>query len=335
MLSILEVIRPQRKKEEISINEMEEKGFVNFLIKCSASANDKNDEDHIIVRVFGPLPFHRESEVLMMKKLSEKGMIPPLYCKFKNGVSYQYAPGKCLTREQLKDEKILRMLAEKIHTIHGTDVQSWMAGSGRPSVRAFISAFIGSEDMKVPRFEGNEEKQLKCKQCLPSMEQLDTYKHECYDIYDDLAKRSPSVFGHFDLQPSNIIYDATRDKLVFIDWECRNVGPEIIDVAIVISRDLQFTGIFTDSASMKQWLNIYLSTHPSCSNQPLQPDTLHTWYKNSILASILISFLAFAYFIAHIEKATDALPLDYFGLTIKAYERFMVYRKELQMLDVK
>ena len=60
------------------------RGFAgNVLLKCSAgegAADDDDNEDKIIIRVFGDYHSDRDSEVYIMRKLSDKGIIPPLYC---------------------------------------------------------------------------------------------------------------------------------------------------------------------------------------------------------------------------------------------------------------
>ena len=43
---------------------------------------------------------------------------------------------------------------------------------------------------------------------LPSKAELDEYIKEWHESYEDLAKRSEMVFGHMDLNDSNIIYDS-------------------------------------------------------------------------------------------------------------------------------
>ena len=129
--------------------------------------------------------------------------------------------------------------------------------------------------IKVPSFEDDEEKQLRYNQYLPSQNQLDKHRKEWREVYEDLSKRSPSVFGHFDVQASNIIYDTKMKSLALVDWECCNVAPEILDVAMLACRDLEFLGVFTDSDSMKKWLKVYLSTHPVYGKQPLTADILN------------------------------------------------------------
>ena len=47
------------------------------------------------------------------------------------------------------------------------------------------------------------------------------------------------------------------------------------------------TGVFSDFASMTEWLKIYLSTHPVYGKQPITPDILQQWYKDSIKASVV------------------------------------------------
>ena len=61
------------------------RGFTgNVLLKCSATekaAADDNGEK-IIIRMFGhQMSFHRDSEVFIMRKLSENNIIPPIYCR--------------------------------------------------------------------------------------------------------------------------------------------------------------------------------------------------------------------------------------------------------------
>ena len=67
----------------LKFQDVEDPGFMNFLLKCSpnADAEDDDTQEKIIVRVFGDVPFHRESEVNLMRMLSEKGIIPPVYCR--------------------------------------------------------------------------------------------------------------------------------------------------------------------------------------------------------------------------------------------------------------
>ena len=52
-------------------------------MKCYSNADvgDNYDHDKVIIRVFGHQLLHRESECELMRLLSEKGMIPPMYCR--------------------------------------------------------------------------------------------------------------------------------------------------------------------------------------------------------------------------------------------------------------
>ena len=59
-----------------------ESGLVNFLLRCSAHSDVEDDgKESVIIRVFGDYAFHRQSEVHFMTKLSEKNIIPPLFCR--------------------------------------------------------------------------------------------------------------------------------------------------------------------------------------------------------------------------------------------------------------
>ena len=56
-------------------------GYVNSLLKCHLK-QDTDDEDSVIVRLFGHVEgYNRDIEVHIMKMLSDRGVIPPLYCR--------------------------------------------------------------------------------------------------------------------------------------------------------------------------------------------------------------------------------------------------------------
>ena len=61
------------------------RGFTgNVLLKCSATdkTSDDDNEEKIIIRMFGyHMSFHRDSEVFIMRTLSENNIIPPIYCR--------------------------------------------------------------------------------------------------------------------------------------------------------------------------------------------------------------------------------------------------------------
>ena len=63
-------------------------------------------------------------------------------------------------------------------------------------------------------------------------------------------------------------------------------------------RALIFIGVFTDVASMKQWLKVYLSTHPVYGKQPLTADILDMWYRDCIKACIVSNI---CYHVFHIS----------------------------------
>ena len=65
-----------------------------------------------------------------------------------------------------------------------------------------------------------------------------------------------------------------------------------------IIRALISVGVFTDSASMKQWLKIYLSTHPVYGKQPLTANILDKWYRDCVKACIVSNIF---YHFAHIS----------------------------------
>ena len=61
------------------------------MFKCSVrcdSVDYEEDEDAVVIRVFGEhgisQNFHRDSEVDLMCLAAEKGVIPPIFCRYCN-----------------------------------------------------------------------------------------------------------------------------------------------------------------------------------------------------------------------------------------------------------
>ena len=62
----------------------------------------------VLVRVYGPkteLLIDREAEMVIMFMLHAAGCGPSLLAKFRNGVAYEFMPGRGLTLEELRTEK--------------------------------------------------------------------------------------------------------------------------------------------------------------------------------------------------------------------------------------
>lgn len=88
-------------------------------------------------------------------------------------------------------------------------------------------------------------------------------------INSDEMKRQKTVLSHNDLNLGNIIYDAERKKVTFIDFEGSTFAYQAWDIALHFT---QFGGnygkgvryqehLFPDEALQKKWLRHYLSTY--------------------------------------------------------------------------
>ena len=85
-------------------------GFSNRLAGCKLKS-DTTDQDMILVRVYGENSekfVDREQEIKNLKLFHKAGCGRPFYCRFNNGMCYGFAPGSCLTAEQLRDPKMCR-----------------------------------------------------------------------------------------------------------------------------------------------------------------------------------------------------------------------------------
>ena len=257
-LHILAAIRPQWNKEGICISEMARDLTGNVLLECSDSdkSSDDDNQEKVIIRVFGDFPTHRDSEVRIMRKLSEKGIIAPVYCSFKNGMAYRYATGKPLKREQLYDDSILRAIAIKMHSVHQLDVTDSCEQSGRTAHSSFSQVTRNLHyKLQMPDFTGDEQKLRRYDECLPSKTQLDTFMQEFDECFIELASRCPTVFCHMDVHEQNIIYNSKSGGITLVDWESCGMCLELVDLAVLLVRTPN-VGVFTDVGSMKHWLQV-------------------------------------------------------------------------------
>ena len=113
-----------------------ERGQLNVLVKCSANAAAEEDDrrEKVIIRVFGDvLPFHRDSEVHLMRLLSEKGIIPPVYCRYRYCSwfvqSMTYLPWMSVTKWEtsvsiIDSVKCLAAFAVTDGSVHGRGTKS-------------------------------------------------------------------------------------------------------------------------------------------------------------------------------------------------------------------
>ena len=63
----------------------------------------------------------------------------------------------------------------------------------------------------------------------------------------------------------------------------------VLDCVWITGTHIHYSGEFSDTNSMKKWLEIYLSMHPVLGKESVTPDLLQQWYKDYLQANVVSS----------------------------------------------
>ena len=81
-----------------------------------------------MVRVYGlegqDLPLKREKEFLTMQVARAAGCFPAIVAAFKNGVIYEYEPGRIVTSHDLVKPDIVKKVVQQLHLFQHIDLDS-------------------------------------------------------------------------------------------------------------------------------------------------------------------------------------------------------------------
>ena len=85
----------------------------------------KKAEDMVLVRLNGvgtSLFIDREAETIVMLALNRAGIIPPVYCKVRNGMCYGFAPGRTITENEMSDKQMMKRIARAVARLHSVEI---------------------------------------------------------------------------------------------------------------------------------------------------------------------------------------------------------------------
>lgn len=85
------------------------------------ASQKETDSDAILMRAYGnrtDLIIDRDREATSHRLLADRGMAPPLYARFQNGLLYGFVPGKVCKAQDLTREPVWRGVARKLGEWH-------------------------------------------------------------------------------------------------------------------------------------------------------------------------------------------------------------------------
>lgn len=266
---VLKVIRPHWRSDSVRFKLFTD-GITNKLVGCFNQNNNTNDDDDVdtvdndtndvvLIRVYGnktDLLIDRKKETENIRLLHRYGYAPTLYATFRNGLAYEFVPGVTLTPESCREERVWRLVAKRMAQMHKVRDSS-VGDCSKPMLPDKLEQFV----KLVPAVFGDPVKHARISQIFPNTDEL---RRDFDDLYERLKRlNSPTVFCHNDLLLGNVIYNADRDEVTFIDYEYAAYNHQAFDIG---NHFTEFAGIdqmdydrYPSKDFQLQWLRVYLT----------------------------------------------------------------------------
>ncbi|XP_047545921.1 ethanolamine kinase [Vanessa atalanta] len=246
ILKILSILRPEWTPENIKFKVFTD-GITNKLVACQFNAEQVGENNIVLVRIYGnktDLLIDRNAEVRNITVLNKSGLAPQIYGVFKNGLAYEYYPGVTLSPNTVIDSKISGLVAKQMAKMHKIELGKEI--KKEPMVWDKTEQFLSLIPEKFT--DANKHERF-----ASSFGSLTRLRIEYERLKSLLIKtESPIVFAHNDLLLGNVIYNESKGKISFIDYEYASYNYQAFDIANHFN---EFVGISID--------DIDYNRHPS------------------------------------------------------------------------
>ncbi|KAJ4452105.1 hypothetical protein ANN_03621 [Periplaneta americana] len=253
-------------------------GITNQLVGCF---HEDYPDDVILVRVYGhktDLLIDRHAETRNIKILHDAGYAPRLYATFVNGHAYEYVPGVILNTTSCRDPEIFPLVARMMALMHKVD--DGAEAPREPSMWLKIRQFL---DIMPLRFE-DAEKQARFLELIPSKSTLEEEFSQLKEVLSNVG--SPIVFCHNDLLLANVIHNAKKKSVTFIDYEYSNYNYQAFDIGNHFAEfagvsDVDYTA-YPSPEFQRRWLRFYLETFRKSNSETSSDDVSDTVTEEDI-----------------------------------------------------
>ena len=178
-----------------------------------------------MIRVYGEktdLLIDRKAEIRNIRMLQKVNFAPRLYATFNNGLAYEYAPGVTLTTETVRAPDVFPLVARRLAELHAVAVPS----SARAGLWVSLKKFLG---LAAP--SAAESALEYARGSSADISAVDRLGSELAELEEALSGTgSPVVMCHNDLLLANVILDASKGKVTFIDYEYAGHNYQAFDI---------------------------------------------------------------------------------------------------------
>ena len=124
--NLLSFVRPKWHLDSLQVKVFDG-GISNKLVAIfDRERGFKNSrEDVVLLRIngLGTSEFiDRKDEVVTMICLHRAGLVPPVYCQLKNGLCYGFMPGRALTVDDVRDERMMKRIIRTMTRLHSLEI---------------------------------------------------------------------------------------------------------------------------------------------------------------------------------------------------------------------
>jgi ethanolamine kinase len=256
---------PGTRSQDIVLKQLKG-GITNKLLLATRVKEDPSGEgleqkQVVLIRIYGEHSetfIDRSKELINAVSLNEFELAPKIFSRFKNGFVYAFTEGVALSARDLQKDHLAKLIAEKIAEWHNSP----LAGENVPHLfdtlkkwyKNVPSVFKKPQDQKM--FESLNMGAIW--EILLFIENL-----AC------IEPTSPVVFCHNDLLAANIIYNATTDKVAFIDFEYGDYNYRGFDIANHFCEyagfECLYDELYPSISTQKLWISRYLKAFRSKS----------------------------------------------------------------------
>ena len=137
---LLSVVRPNWNPDKLG-HTVFTGGISNFL----AGIYEEGRKDMVMIRIDGQgteIFINRTTETIVMVALNQAGLIPPLYCRLKNGLCYGFAKGRHFEVEEMQDRAMMRRTTRALAKLHAVEIPAPLRDQ-KPQVWAKCDEWLG------------------------------------------------------------------------------------------------------------------------------------------------------------------------------------------------
>ena len=123
---LLSLVRPKWRPEGLGVKVFDE-GITNKLVGIFDKEKGlKNSREEVVllrINGLGTSAFiNRTDEIVTIMCLNQAGLTPPVYYQLKNGLCYGFTPGRNVSVDEVREEKMMRRIVRTMVKLHALEI---------------------------------------------------------------------------------------------------------------------------------------------------------------------------------------------------------------------